>query len=256
MEQAPQEQIEAIVRSLEAKGVPAAPVLEATALATSHPEAVGDLAIAVMRRFPKGGTFLDGALSFLPQEAWPELVWFALDTLERSGGKNAAAESVIEYASLQCPSALHPHLDRIFVVRPNARCYYEPYPWRESGDRHLGFLRTVIQTTTSMDEDRTRAWTDLCETRHAEAVEYALSCADHVSPPRLVAGTMGPSPPSSRRASPGEPVHTTPLPCLPSSPSIPGIVLRAGNPSPVARTGTPDLEVAVVHPARLVRRHR
>ena len=32
-------------------------------------------------RFPKGGTFLDGALSYLPQEAWPELVQFALDTL-------------------------------------------------------------------------------------------------------------------------------------------------------------------------------
>ena len=182
MEQSPQEQIESILRSLEAKGVPAAPVLEATALATSHPEAVGDLAIAVMRRFPKGGTFLDGALSYLPQEAWPELARFALDTLERSGGKNAAAASVIEYASLQCPSALHPHLDRIFVIRPNARCYYERYPWRESGDQHLGFLRTVIQATTSTDEERARAWTDLCETRHAEAIEYALSCADHVSP--------------------------------------------------------------------------
>lgn len=182
MEQSPQEQIETILRSLEARGVPAAPVLEATALATSHPEAVGDLAIAVMRRFPKGGTFLDGALSFLPQEAWPELAQFALDTLERSGGKNAAAASVIEYASLQCPSALHPHLDRIFVIRPNARCYYERYPWRDSGDQHLGFLRSVIQATTSTDDERTRAWTDLCETRHAEAIEYALSCADDDSP--------------------------------------------------------------------------
>src|ERR1041385_2500696 len=117
MQQAPHQQIEAIVRSLEQKGIPAAPVVEATALATSHPEAVGDLAIAVMRRFPKGGTFLDGALSFLPEEAWPGLVRVALDTLDRSGGKNPAAESVIEYASLQYPTALHPHLDRIFVIR-------------------------------------------------------------------------------------------------------------------------------------------
>ncbi len=112
MSQSPQQQVEAIVRSLEEKGVPAAPVVETTALATSHPEAVSDLAVAVMRRFPKGGTFLDGAFSYLPQERWPELVRVALDTLERSGGKNAAAASVIEYASLQCPPALHPHLDR------------------------------------------------------------------------------------------------------------------------------------------------
>lgn len=61
MNRSPPQQIESIVRSLEKKGVPAAPVEEATNLATSHPEAVFDLAIAVMRRFPKGGTFLDGA---------------------------------------------------------------------------------------------------------------------------------------------------------------------------------------------------
>lgn len=153
MTQSPQQQIESIVRSLEEKGVPAAPVVEATALAMSHPEAVSDLAIAVMRRFPKGGTFLDGAFSYLPQEKWPELVRVALNTLEHTGRKNDAAASVIEYASLQCPAALHPHLDRIFLIRPNARCYYECYPWRESGDQHLGFLRNVIEDTTSTEED-------------------------------------------------------------------------------------------------------
>ena len=125
MSLSPMQQIESIVRSLEEKGVPAAPVEEATALATSHPEAVSDLAIAVMRRFPEGGTFLDGAFSYLPHERWPELVHAALNTLEQCKGKNDAAASVIEYASLQCPSALHPHLDRIFLIRPNARCYYE-----------------------------------------------------------------------------------------------------------------------------------
>ena len=74
MQQLPKEQIEAIVRSLETKGIPAAPVMEATALATSHPESVSDLAIAVMKRFPKGGTFLDAALTYLPHEDWPALV--------------------------------------------------------------------------------------------------------------------------------------------------------------------------------------
>jgi hypothetical protein len=182
MAQSPQQQIESIVRSLEGKGVPAAPVEEAITLATSHPKAVSDLAVAVMRRFPKGGTFLDGALSYLPQETWPELVPVALDALERSGGKNDAAASVIEYASLQCPSALHPHLDRIFLIRPNARCYYECYPWRESGDQHFDFLRNVIEDTNSTDEDRRRAWKASCETRHTKVIKYALSCADLVTP--------------------------------------------------------------------------
>jgi hypothetical protein len=182
MSRSPQRQIESIVRSLEEKGVPAAPVEEAIALATSHSDAVADLAVAVMRRFPKGGTFLDGVFSYLPQEKWPELVRVALDTLEHSDGKNEAAASVMEYASLQCLSALHPHLDRIFLIRPNARRNYECYPWRESGDQHLGFLRGVTEDTTASAEDRRRAWTALCETRHAKAIKYALSCADSVAP--------------------------------------------------------------------------
>jgi hypothetical protein len=48
MDQSAHNQVESIVRSLEEKGIPAAPVVEAIALATSHPEAVSDLAVAVM----------------------------------------------------------------------------------------------------------------------------------------------------------------------------------------------------------------
>jgi hypothetical protein len=182
MSLSPQQQIESIVRSLEEKGVPAAPVIEATALATSHPEALSDLAITVMRRFPKGGTFLDGAFSYLLQDRWPELVQAALDTLEQCNGKNDAAASVIEYASFQCPSALHSHLDRIFLIRPNARCYFEFYPWRGSGDQHFSFLRNIIENSTSTDDDRRRAWIALCETRHTKLIEYAISRANAVSP--------------------------------------------------------------------------
>lgn len=182
MQQSPQQQIEFIVRSLEEKGIPAAPVVEATALATSYPEALSDLAIAVMRRFPKGGTFLDGALSYLPQEDWPALVEHALDNLdaldESVDRSFNAVGSVVAYASLQSPSALHPHLSRIFLGRPNERCYYEKFPWRESGDLHFDFLRGVIESTASTDDARTRAWTDMCETRHGKVIEYAMSCAN------------------------------------------------------------------------------
>ena len=179
MQQSPTEQIEAIVRSLETKGIPAAPVEEALALATSDPDAVSDLAVAVMKRFPKGGTFLDGALTYLPPENWPALVQHALDFLDKSTDKNFdAVGSVIAYASLQSPSALHPHLNHIFLGRPNKNCYYERFPWRESGDTHLDFLRGVIESTASTQEDRTRAWTNMCETRHTEVIEFAVSCAD------------------------------------------------------------------------------
>ena len=183
MQQSPQQQIESIVRSLEEKGIPAAHCRggHGTPL-PPHPEAVSDLAIAVMKRFPKGGTFLDAALTYLPQEDWPALVQHALDALDaldESADKSFnAAGSVIAYASLQCPSALHAHLSRIFLVRPNERCYYERFPWRESGDLHFDYLRGVIDTTGSTDDARTRAWTNMCETRHAKVIECALYCVD------------------------------------------------------------------------------
>ncbi len=174
--------IESIVSVLEQKGVPAAPVLEANDLARSNPEAVSDLAIAVMKRFPKGGTFLDGALSFMPQDDWPGLVQFALDEIERSESINEAAESVIQYASLQCPSSLHPHLDRIFISRPNANTYFAYYAWRESGELHFPFLKRVLDGTDSSVDDRNRAWRALLETRNPHLVEYAMSLSERIVP--------------------------------------------------------------------------
>ncbi len=177
MSLSPQKQIEFIVRSLEEKGVQAAPVVEATALAASYPEAVGDLAITVMRRFPKGGTFLDGAFSYMPRENWPSLVHHALDVLEASGGNNHAAASVLEHGSLQFPSVLHPHLDRIFLIPQNAG-YYRERPWRESGEQHFGYLRNIIESRSSDEDSRKRAWFAMWETRHPKVIEYAMSCAD------------------------------------------------------------------------------
>jgi hypothetical protein len=103
----------------------------------------------------------------------------ALDSLEGAAEKSfGAAGSILAYASLQCPAALHPHLSRVFVVRPNERCYYEKFPWRESGDLHFDFLRGIIENTAASEEERRRAWVNMCETRDGKVIEYALSCAD------------------------------------------------------------------------------
>lgn len=171
----PKKQIKAIVRILEAKGRPTAPVTEAIELATSDPTAVSELAIAVMERFPKGGTFLDAALSYLPEEEWPSLVQDALNVIEKTPGDNEAADSVIAYASLQAVSALHPHLCRIFQIRPNAGTYYEQYPWRESGEQNFEFLRSVVMCDSVTDEFRMRAWQSMLQTRHPSVIEFAVS---------------------------------------------------------------------------------
>lgn len=176
------EQIESIVTKLEEKGLPAAPVEESLALAASHPEAILDLAIAVMERFPDGGTFLDGAFSFLPDALWPSLVERAMEMREQSAEENEAADSVIAYASLQCPEALHPHLTRIFNIQPNSGSYYEQYPWRKSAALHFDYLRNIVENSTSPDE-RWRAWVAMLQTRHPSVLEYAISKAEDLSLP-------------------------------------------------------------------------
>jgi hypothetical protein len=173
------QEIEAIVKSLEERGARAAPIQEATDLARSHPEAVADLVSAVVRRYPKGGTFLDAALSYLPEKSWPDLVRFALDALQESRD-NEAADSVIAYASLQAVSTLHPHLDRIFDLSPNRGTYYENYPWRGSSTCHFEFLRRVIESPASEPGRKLKAWQALVQTRHPDSLAYALSHADPV----------------------------------------------------------------------------
>ena len=128
---------------------------------------------------PKGGTFLHAALSYLPEGDWGGLVRFSLDVLEERGD-NEAACSVIAYASLQALPTLHPHLDRILKLTPNAGTYYEPYPWRESGKGHLGSLIGVIEEPGADPESRLKAWKAMLQTRHPEVLAHALAHTDPV----------------------------------------------------------------------------
>ncbi len=175
--QTPKEQVEVIVGRLEEQGVRALTFEEAIALSRSHPESVADLALAVIERFPKGGTFLDAALSYLPDGLWDGLVHFALNTLEKSGA-NEAADSVIAYASLQALPALHPHLDHIFRLRPNSKYYYENWPWRESGTIDFETRRRVLEDANATSDLREKAWRALLETRQPRVVSHALALAD------------------------------------------------------------------------------
>ena len=184
--------VELIIRSLLDRGVRAAPIQEAMSLASANPEAVEALAVASIERFPKGGTFLDATLSYLPENRWDALVRFALDALERQG-ENEAACSVIAYASLQASPSLHPHLDRIFRLRPNDRSYYENYPWRESGTSHFRFLCGAVEQRRSEPERSDRAWRSLLQTRHPDVLAYALNNVEAVratSPGLSIAETI------------------------------------------------------------------
>jgi hypothetical protein len=146
------------------------PMGEAIALGRQAPDAIFDLAVAVIDRFPAGGTYLDAALGWLPEARWSELVPIALAAREASRA-NEAALAAIEHAP---PSALHPHLERLFRLHPRGG-YAEA--WRGSGAQTLPFLRGVLEDRTAHGDTRYAAWTCLLATRDHAMIAFALARA-------------------------------------------------------------------------------
>jgi len=168
--------VEALIREFRERGWESKPFDRAFDLALNQPEAIQRLAFGMLEQVPKGATFLDALLSFLPMADWPEVVRQALTALDHVE-RNETAESVIEYASLQSLSALHPHLRTIFHVAPNVSAYFGELAWRESGKTDFVPLRALIQDESQAPQDRLRAWRCLLETLDIENLQFAVSQA-------------------------------------------------------------------------------
>ena len=172
------QQIDGILELLKSKH--SAPIEQSLTLAGMYPEAIVEFAIAVIEKHPKGGTFLDAALSFLPQDDWDRLIEKALAVLQ-DNKDNHAAESVIAYASLQCPRSIHPHLNDVLSARPNGSSYYSAYPWRNSGSLHFDYLKAVFENTDSSDEKQ-NAWEAMLYSCYPPALDFARQHAEAIAP--------------------------------------------------------------------------
>jgi hypothetical protein len=161
----------AILRDYREHGWKSQPYERTYALAANHPDQLVALLHRAVADLHLDVTFLDAALSFLPAEAFPDLVTAALDALQ--AGPHDFAASVLAYASLQQLSALHPHLARIEALRPNAEAYYAAWPWRESGTLAFEALRAQVEDPWAAPEARLQAWQRLLETRDPEALRWA-----------------------------------------------------------------------------------
>ncbi|RYG69084.1 hypothetical protein EON80_10440 [bacterium] len=185
--------IDFLISQFQSLGWKAEPMKLAMQLAREHPEAIADLAIKVIDHLPQGGTFLDAALSFLPDEHWPRVISHAIQRLENdqpTGKLSPAAESVISYASLQCVADLHPYLSRLFALDGLFSSYYGTYPWRDSGESHFETLREAFEHEASpthkkgrplVSRKELRAWRAMLETRHLPTVAWAVQHADRLS---------------------------------------------------------------------------
>src|SRR4051812_7972773 len=157
------------------------PLERTAAIVESSPTTATLLAVAIIERLPDSVAFLGLACDFMPMEDWPTVVAAALDAVE-DGAEDSPADQAIAYASMQCPQALHPHLDRIFRIRPAEESFAEPWPWRDSGTAHLPALQAVVSDASATKADRSRAWHAMLETRTPEAFRFAIRTYDDVRP--------------------------------------------------------------------------
>lgn len=128
----------------------------------ADPSSLVAFASLVMEACPKGGTFFDTALSFLPLDNWPTLIDQAMKTL-RADPANRAAQRILEYANLQCSANLQAYAEEItaiaflsddlhFAVFDDPPALYSPHA------KHLAFsspyLAELLEKRSAKAEDR------------------------------------------------------------------------------------------------------
>lgn len=144
------------------------------AVADQEPSQLEKFVSTALSSTPRGGTFVDTALSYVSEQAFERLANAAVEAFAASR-ENEAAQSVIAYASLQFPALLHPRLEEVFHLRPNADRHYENWPWRESGDVALPDLARLTADSFRPESIRSKAWLCLLETRSPETLRFAAN---------------------------------------------------------------------------------
>jgi hypothetical protein len=109
------------------------------------PSTLVAFASLVMANCPKGGTFFNTALSFLPLDDWPTVVYHAMVILRRDPA-NKAAQSIIEYANLQCPAAIQPYKEELAYLPAKLylAAFDDPPALYPAYALHMAFLASYL----------------------------------------------------------------------------------------------------------------
>jgi hypothetical protein len=128
----------------------------------ADPSSLVTFASLVMETCPRGGTFFDTALSFLPLADWPIVIEQAMRIL-RADPANKAAQRILEYANLQCPAALQPYAEEITAIAflsddLSFAVFNDPPSLYQPSARHLAFpapyLAELLAKRSAKAEDR------------------------------------------------------------------------------------------------------
>lgn len=160
-----------IINDFKAARWEAKPYARVVALLTDNLTPADEVVRAIIVELQEDPTFLHFAIDCLPDSAFEALVPVALDAFSENPG-NEASEDFISHASLQSVTSLHPHLSRIFELKPNWRAYYAQWPWRESRTRHLAFLKDRAMDNGERRNCRNAAILAMLETRDEEALAF------------------------------------------------------------------------------------
>lgn len=137
----------------------------------------------ILRDLSKGGTFLDASLSYMPLDAFDSVVPEALACIRADPNtRDDGPGSVIAYASLQAVQSLHPHLDEIWELEPNAGSYFEMWPWRGAWGQTCPDLAEVYDREPDSRDGR-RAWDALLQSRSLPCLQAAVARASTITEP-------------------------------------------------------------------------
>lgn len=151
------------------------------ALLTGPVDQIEQFVDGVLATLPKGGTFFDDALSFLPADAIERLVKKWLTPLTEDSVTEAVA-ALVSCVSLQFPSLLHPFLEILYAARPGEGGYDENFPWREAPPDAIRFL---LERADQGDKPL-KAFECLLEMRSPAALTAAVALAPQLALPHTL----------------------------------------------------------------------
>jgi hypothetical protein len=143
-------------------------------LARADPTDAFRLLHLAIQRGGDSATFMDAAVSFVPEDLLADLANRAANAFLRDSD-NEVAESVIAYLALQAVNSLQPFLLKFFFdATPNASTYYAEWPWRGAFDADIMRLFSSLKSATS-PEERLRPFRCILESRSRKHISEALA---------------------------------------------------------------------------------
>lgn len=149
------------------------PFEEMLRIAHESGEEVGELLRLGILGGKKSVTFLDAAISYVPEKNLLKLAQLANEALLKNQ-KNEIAQSVVAYLALQSVECLQEFLPSHSTKPPNWDAYYADWPWRGAADEEIERQMATVSCSKSRKE-RIRALNRIFQRRNPADIKAVLA---------------------------------------------------------------------------------